>query len=343
LRRRLEPFRHWYQDLCSCLQCDLAAVLAHRGHDALLVLGAGWRFHHRPGDCEPVEFYYPAPSGDVAASLAPHHPLISTWHHPADAEAGEAEVLEAIARGQPAIVAVDNYHLRFRPAYRDVHAGHLVVVHGFDTELETFDVLDPMPPAFQGPLPLAELRASRSSGNPDDGSDPFFAGGGMANRWLEIRESGPFPALTLGWVAEVLAANRDAFLDPPQLAGWRSGLPGLRSYVEELPSLAAGSDGERVLREVYVVGWGAQASASLHGDFLAHAARRLDMPGLAEAGRWVDLVAHAWTPLRMAAAHGLAAPAAAAPGLERHGRALVTWHERALDRLDAELGRLQAG
>src|SRR5262249_17301508 len=186
-----------------------------------------------------VEFYCPAPDGDLARALAPHHRLCCRWHHPDGPEAALAALVEALRAGLPAIVAVDNYHLPFRPAYHDVHAGHPLVVHGVDPVRGTVDVLDPMPPAFQGPLPMAVLDASRASANPDDGSDPFFAGRGLDRRWLELRPAGEAPALTADWVESVLVRNREGLLDGRDGDGVLRGLAGLEAWLGGLARRAA--------------------------------------------------------------------------------------------------------
>src|SRR6185312_7338475 len=107
----------------------------------------------------------------------------------------------------PVIVAVDNFYLPFRPAYQDIHAGHLIIVYGFDEESELVYVLDSMPPAFMGPIALADLKAARSSLNPTDNRDDFFSNAPVANRWLEINFNAPSPQLTRTWVANVIHAN----------------------------------------------------------------------------------------------------------------------------------------
>jgi hypothetical protein len=309
-------------------------VLRYLGHEPLPILGAGWGFRFRPGGWEPAEFYFPCEDGNLGAALAPHHPLRVTWRQPGGREAADAELVEALRAGVPPIVAVDNYFLPFRPAYQDVHAAHLVVVCGVDTAARTVHVLDPMPPAYDGLLPADVLAASRSSVNDDDSTDPFFAGSGLGFRWLQVQLTGPLPSLRRAWVRAVLAANRQALLEGGCTSdGVLTGLAGFEAYVRSLPGRIA-EEGGRILREIYVLGWALQASASLHADFLAFAAERLEWPALGEAGRWVDLVAHEWTAFRMAAAHGVGCPAESAAEVGYRGDALLRrWHE-ALTHLD---------
>ena len=156
----------WYRDLVSCLQATFGSVLARAGADPLSVLGAGWRFLHRPGDVRSEEFYYPCPASksgeiDLGSALAPHHELHSRWWQPADENDVWREVRETLADDRLVIAAVDNFHLPFRPAYGDVHAAHLVVVYGLDETRGVVYVSDAMPPAFRGAV---RSRSSAAAG-----------------------------------------------------------------------------------------------------------------------------------------------------------------------------------
>ncbi|GAB3886089.1 hypothetical protein GCM10029964_049810 [Kibdelosporangium lantanae] len=317
------PTGSWYDDLCSCLQVDLAAVLRWHGWDPLHALGAQWRFAFTPGTCEPVEFYHPS-----TAELLPPSVEVA-WHHPTSAD--DSDLREAVASGRPPIVAVDNFHLPFRPAYQDVHAAHLLVVTGFQGDTAT--VLDPMPPAYSGPLPLDVLDAARSSVTVTDPTDPFFAGSALGRRWLSVCPVGPQPALTWGWLVEVVSSNLAGFAGPGvDSSGRLSGLSGFGAYVSGLPA----RDMAAVRQELYVLGWWMQAMTALHGMFLARAGRALGRPELVEAGRWVDLVAHEWTGLRMTAVHGPADNLLASRIVARGRRVLRAW-EKAVDGLELVL------
>jgi hypothetical protein len=321
--------RIWYDDLCGCLQVDVAHILATCGWDASQALGTGWRFTWNSDSWEPVEYFHP----DLSA-FGLHHPLELVWHAPGSAEAAREELTAALAGGAPPIVAVDNYHLPFRPAYHDVHAGHLVIVEDYDPGANACTVLDPMPPSFHGTIAAEVLDRARGSANPDDGSDLFFAGSSPAWRWLEVRVLAEQPELTWEWLRGRLADNLWAFRE----GGPDEGLAALSELLTALPG-RVGLAGDRPLRELYAAGWPAQAEASMHARFLTRAARRLDRPALAEAARAVDLVAHAWTGIRVAAAHGTGDPAAAVPALIRHGGVLLRSVQHALDRLELALDR----
>jgi len=327
----LSPIAAWpHDDVASCLMTCIATVLARHGHDPRLVLGANWDFYYPPGDFRREEYYYPCRFADLARCIMPYHPLSSRWHLPASAAAGEAEVKDATRRGTPALVAVDNYYLHFRPAHRDVHAAHLVVVYGFDEEAGAMYVLDSTPPGYNGPLDAGELRAARGSGNPLDDRDTFFATAPVAHRWLEIEVNGPFPALTREWVAGVVDQNLRRFREAPPGPAF-SGQDGLRRYLDDLCARAATESGDgAALEELYVVGWAVQGTTALHAAFLMTAGRLLGWDRLSEAGRRVDRLAHHWTALRMMGAHGLKAPQDMAPRLRHRAALLLGDQEQAL-------------
>lgn len=319
-----EPGLAWYDDLCSCLQMDIGYVLQRQGFDPVQALGSGWRFRLPDGPVEPVEYFHPA-GQRLQDQLCLHHPVRMRWHRPADAAGAHRDVTRSLDRGTPAIVAVNNFHLPFRPAYQDVHAAHLVVVTGWDEQRDSYQVFDPMPPAFAGEVPRAVLTRARAQINVDDDSDPFFAGSRPSWQWLEVRATGPQPAPDWAWLREVIQDNVAALLEPGQ------GPSALAELLRGLPH-RWDQTGAGPLRELYVLGWPAQAEASLHATFLATAARRLDRPDLAEAARWVDLVAHAWTGLRVAAAHSRHHRADLDRVLELGRRLVLDW-EHCVERL----------
>lgn len=334
VREILSPISAWYHDLCSCLQTCVGSVLRYHGQDPVIALGAAWDFYYLPGEFRREEYYYPTRWGNPGASLAPYHRVTSRWHQPPDAEAGWREVREAIRGGTPAIVAVDNYYLPFRPAHRDVHTNHLIVVHGYDDAARAAYVLETTPPYFQGPLDAAILRAARTSQNPIVGDrDLFYTSTPIRNRWLEVRVDQETPTLTREWVTDVVSTNVARFhaaADGPAL----SGLFGLRTYLDAFPDRLAGPDGTAAAEELYVFGWAVQASTALHADFLATAGRRLEWRRLTETGRHVGRLAHSWTAVRIMAAHGRLRTAELGPRLTRRTAALVADYEKVLADLE---------
>lgn len=330
----LRPVVPWRHDLCGCLQATVGTVLRLYGHDPAIVLGAAWDFYYPPGDCRQEEFYYPCRWPSLVQSLAPYHPVTSRWHAPADADAGWAGVRGAVQRGTPPVVAVDSYFVPFRPAYRDVHAAHLVVVYGFDEPAGHVYVCDPIPPSFDGPMRLDDLRAARASANPAvHDRDMFFADTPIGHRWLEVESTGPFPALTREWVGEVLAANVRRFREPAQGPAL-SGMGGLARYLSGLSGAAAGEGGTAAMDELFVLGGAVQESTALHADFLVLAGRRLSWPRLAEVGRRVDRLAHHWTTLRYTGGRWRAQPSVIADRLAGRVAQLLADQREVLEEME---------
>jgi hypothetical protein len=331
MRVELDRIRPWRHDLTHCLHTTMGVLLDFHGADPLEVLGAAWGFHYVPGDMRREEYYFPCHRDSLLASLAPYHPVSSRWHQPADAGAGWREVRAAVAGGVPVAVAADNFHLPFRPAYRDVHTNHLLVVYGFDDEAGRVLVADPVPPRFQGAIGIDELTAARDSVNPViHDRDLFFTANPIANRWLSISVGADLPALDRDLAAFVVAANLAGFAVAPAGPALR-GLAGQRRFltewIERLP------DEEPLVDEIFVVAGAVLAMTGLHADWLAVAGRRFADPALLELGRQVERIAHHWTALRIAVASARDNRAAAVPGLRRRAAGLLADTERVLDRL----------
>jgi hypothetical protein len=332
------PIEFWCRDLVSCLQSTFATVLSHAGHDPLEVLGAHWEFRFRAGDVRPEEFYYPcAVPGDLAASLAPHHPVSSTWRRPAASGGGDdpaglmADIISTLADGQLVIAAVDNFFLPFRPAFGDVHAAHLLVVYGVDLTDGRVHVSDAMPPAFRGPIEVADFTRAWSSANPADVQDVFFSDARIDRRFMTVAIGEPFPKLDRPMLKSVLGANLAAFRSGDD-RDW-VGIDGLERYLATLLDACAVGDAGP-LADLYPFGWGMQAQTSLHAELLRSWGVLAAVPELTESGRLVESVAHAWTGLRMTAAHGRDDPKTCARDLAKHARALRHYYELALASLD---------
>lgn len=322
----------WYRDPLSCLQSTLAALLLRRGEDPLACLGLSWEFLHVPGDFRPEEFYWPCRyPGDVVRSVMPHHPVGSAWHTATGSDPFTG-LEEELAAGRPPLIAVDNFHLPFRPAYHDVHSEHLLVVHRIDRAAGTVTVSDAQPPEFSGPLSIGALRRAWRVGPYSNEQNVFFSkeSGRERHRWISVRLDTPFPELTPARLTDVLIANLRGFTDPPHD---RSGLAGLRTLTDEIVDRARHGDG-RGLVETYTFGWGPQAQTALHGELLRDRGTRWGLPALAEAGRRTEHAAHLWSAVRVHSAHGRSDPRAAAADLARHARRLNDAYERALEAID---------
>ncbi|MEE4545847.1 BtrH N-terminal domain-containing protein [Streptomyces sp. V4-01] len=295
-------YPQWYEDPLSCLQTTLGSILMEHGLRPVDVLGLACEFAFAPDDVMCEEFYRPAQSTrGVAADLCPYHDVESSWTTGADA----GDLIELIETHSSVIVAVDNYHLPFRPAFHDVHAAHLVVVPGWrrtaDGGLE-FYVSDAQPPGFQGWLAAEHLVNSWTSGNPSDTQDVFFSSREIGGRVLTTRVLPQPDELTAGLAALALQGNLDrwaAGTAGPADRVW-TGRAGLLRFVERLQ--ASSGDPEE-LRGAYTFGWAMQAQAFLHGRFAQEFAQRWKQPWLLEVAASADRVVSAWSNVRLLSAH----------------------------------------
>lgn len=344
MRLVLDGVRAWRHDLAGCLHACAATLFDFAGISPLDALGSGWSFHYRPGDARREEYYFPAPPGaSLFEAIAPHHGATSRWRSP-DPDDGAAwrDVRDRVLGGRPTIVAVDNYHLPFRPAYGDVHSNHLAIVYGFDDEAKTARVLDAVPPRFDGDVPIATLAAARASGNPvEHARDQFFTRTPIERRWLDVAiRPGP-RRLDRDAARAAIARNLSRFAGadggaPSDARSGMNGAPraydGLDGQARFLADMADRIDaGDDVVDELFVVAGTALAAAGVHGDFIGRLGRETDSAELREAGRAVDRVAHHWAALRIIAgrARGDGARSGAA-SLRRRARALQRDHEHAL-------------
>lgn len=296
----------WYRDTAGCLQATLGSALLAGGWDPLEVLGTGWSFVHLPADEPHEEFYFPLPPGvELGQALAPHHPLRLGWRQARHAgQVALDELAEVLAHGGLPIAAVDNYHLPFRPAYSDVHAAHLVIVYAVDGYRRLVGVADPTPPAFCGSVRIEDFLAAWQSSNPADEQDAFFSQTAINGRYLAVGPLGAARPLSPRRLADAMQADSRRFQQPGGPAdgpAWL-GLAGLRRYLNALDDAASAGDRE-ALRRVYPGAWNAQSSASLHGELLRSRGASWRLPELIEFGRAVEQVAHAWTAVRVTAAH----------------------------------------
>ncbi|CAL9628231.1 hypothetical protein SUDANB15_05992 [Streptomyces sp. enrichment culture] len=333
MRVELDGIRPWRHELGHCLHTTAGVLLAQRGAEPVEVLGAAWGFHY-PGDLRREEYYLPGFADSLFSGLAPYHGITSRWHTPADAGQGWRQVRAELIAGRPVAVAADNFHLPFRPAYRDVHTNHLLVVHGFDDERAEVLVTDPVPPAFQGAITLDAFTAARDSGNPvRHDRDLFFTANPIGNRWLRVDHPAELPAFAPDFVRRAVTANLRGLTEPDDAA--TSGLAGLRGFLagawERLP------DAEEVVDEVFIVAGPVLAVTGLHAAFLERAGRRFGDSRLLELSRLVDTVAHHWSALRIAVATARPDRTGALTGLRRRSARLVAAHEDAVHAMAAHL------
>ncbi|MDI6102996.1 BtrH N-terminal domain-containing protein [Actinoplanes sp. NEAU-A12] len=326
MRVELAPITYWRHDLSHCLHTTAGVLLGFHGLDPVEVLGAAWGFYY-PGDVRREEYYFPGAAESLLGGLAPYHAIRSRWHTPADADEGWRQVRAMVAGGAPVAVAADNFHLPFRPAYRDVHTNHLLAVYGFDDRTGEVLVADPVPPAFQGPIPLAAFTAARDSQNPVRHSrDLFFTANPIGNRWLELDVGAEQPAFTADFVRYVLGENLRGFTAPSD--DTYRGRSGLSRFLDDVITRIA--DDPAAVDEAFVVLGPVLAVTGLHAEYLALAGRRFDDRRLYELGRLVDAVAHDWAALRIAVATCGTAGAAGRKSARHRAASLLAAHDRAL-------------
>ncbi|MFD4906720.1 BtrH N-terminal domain-containing protein [Kitasatospora purpeofusca] len=319
-------YPQWYEDPLSCLQTTLGAVLLEHGLRPVEVLGLSCEFVFAPEDVPREEFYRPA-QGDrgVAGDLCPYHQVESAWTTGADAD----DLIALIEQHSGVVVAVDNYHLPFRPAFHDVHAAHLVVVPGWrrtaDGAVE-FYVSDAQPPRFQGWLAAEHLLASWLSGNPSDTQDVFFSSREIGGRVLTTSVREQPGELTADRVALALRGNLDRWTGGaagPRDRLW-TGRAGLGRFVERLTEHR---DDPAELRSAYTLGWSMQSQAFLHGRLAQEFAHRTKRPGLLEVSASADRLVAAWSNVRLLGAHA-AETAGITELVPRRGAELVHAYEQ---------------
>lgn len=330
----LAGVRPWRHELAGCLHACAATLLDFHGVDPLDALGGGWSFRYLAGSVRREEYYYPTPPGrSLLAALAPYHPVSSAWQFPADEAEGWDQVRDQLQQGRPVAVAVDNYYLPFRPAYRDVHANHLLIVRGYDERRGTASVLDAVPPHFAGEIPLQQLIEARHSSNPVvHDRDRFFTGEPIGGRWLsvEIQPAEPFGPADRARIGSVLRNNLAGFRTEPTDEGCYAGSRGLLRLLRD-GARRLGTD-PWVRDELFVQAGAALANTAIHADWLARTGRMLDDPGLTEVARVVQRVAHHWSAVRIISARDQDGAR-----LDQRGRAMYAAQQQALDRLERHL------
>ncbi|WP_322923408.1 BtrH N-terminal domain-containing protein [Paenibacillus campi] len=329
----LEPIEIWRHDLTSCLQDSIATALIHAGIEPLPVLGARWNFYYEKGDYRREEYYYPCQDkNNPAESLSAYFPVHTHWNTPKDEQEAWEQLQAKIQEGKPVIVAVDNYYLPFRPAYQDVHTNHLIVVYGIDTEQEIVYVLDNKPPQFKGAIPIETLRQARNSLNPgSDRSLYFYTDNPIENRWLDVVIENFVAEPNEDWVKQVISKNLEAWSASSEDDTWL-GIDGIERLLAQLHTRSLLND-PNAMDELYVVGWTIQQQTSLHGDFLIFIGNKLNVLKMAEVGRDVNRLAHAWSNLRMLGAHHRACGSEISNRLEEASLQLVLEYRKVLQKM----------
>ena len=291
----------WRHELGGCLHSTLAHLLTAEGIDPNRTLGASWSFQYRDGDARAEDYYFPARGDEsLVEAVAPRAGAVSRWFQPGSEGPAWNDIADELAENHLVAVAVDNFHLPFRPAYRDVHANHLLTVTSLDLHKGIVEILDPVPPAFRGPIKLADLAAARGSRNQAvHDRDMFFTDRPINNSWFSVRRVSEPLAWTHPSVREAVAADVAAYRQPSPSGAFR-GLAGVKEFLRTATHRLGMGIG--IADELFVVAGTALAASAVHADWLRRAALDFNAPALSEAARTVDRVAHHWSAIRILAA-----------------------------------------
>ena len=158
------------------------------GPGASALLGVRWSFaRFDPRSQALAEFELPVAWSDFAARLRRHGGTILEAH----SSDGDEESYERLALGQPVVVAVDSFHLPYRPAFRRVHSARTLLLQSLDAKAQTVEVVDVWPPTFTGKVPLSVIRETRIGEVVHDPiREPFFAGMRLDGQWWTVALSG---------------------------------------------------------------------------------------------------------------------------------------------------------
>lgn len=138
-----------------------------------------------PKEAMPLtEFSLPLSPRGYAATLERRTGVVLRWHR------GES-LYDHLASGRGAVVVVDSHHLPYRPAFGRVHSHRTILVRPSNAA-GCVEVDDPWPPAFRGPLPIADLERARFADVPlDPLLEPVFAGQPVSGEWLSASITAP--------------------------------------------------------------------------------------------------------------------------------------------------------
>jgi hypothetical protein len=102
---------------------------------------------------------------------------------------------ELVDMDKPVIAAVDLYNISYHQAYQKNHGLHCVVIHGYDEEKKSFEIIDKFRLAncdFDGVLPMSEVNTARMAHIPL--SNPMIGEQtrSIRNLWMEISAGAGF-------------------------------------------------------------------------------------------------------------------------------------------------------
>lgn len=192
---------------------------------------------------------------------------------------GLHEVLDA---GSTAVAAVDSFHLPYRPAFGRVHSHRTIVVRALDRDHVEVD--DLWPPAFRGPVRIADFERSRFSDVPlDPAREPIFAGRPIRGEWFHVEHVPDAPEDGFEWAASSLAELSAEAVHDVVRDGVAYGPAAMSGFID---ALAQGAIGAREASLLLRAELGARVYLC---PFLGEAARRVGDRTLAhDAAHYAD-------------------------------------------------------
>lgn len=210
------PRLHRVSSLFANLELLLAA---QRPDQSAFRLGARWSFGWPRPETVLAEYSWPVSYLDAL----PGRSGIALHSHQGDA----ARVRQHVAEGGWAVVAVDSFHLPYRPAHGRVHSGRTIIVRppaggaaGAAGAHGAASIIDQWLPAYTGPLSWRALDRAMGSRVPlDPVREPLFSGHPIEGRWFSV-DILPWPGQDDpgAWVIDILRTLLDEALADVQAA-----------------------------------------------------------------------------------------------------------------------------
>lgn len=152
---------------------------------------------------------------------------------------------EYIAGGATAVVVVDSFFLRYRPAFGRVHSHRTILVRGGRRAGEVW-VDDAWPPGYRGPLLQEELEGARYSPVPlDREREPIYAGRAIAGEWFSVSFSPVVAGSPSDWGSELLRTLYEEATTTTEVDGVTFGVSAWQPFVRGLADTIAGSPADR--------------------------------------------------------------------------------------------------
>jgi hypothetical protein len=237
---------------------NLHALVADSApRSAAFLLGCRWSFAlPQPAVREELtEYTLPSGPDHYPAAIARRTGLRIVEH----ANDEPVELGDHLAAGTAAVVAVDCFHLRHRPAFGRVHSARTLLVrpgrHAGEAQVD-----DAWDPTYLGPVPWPELQRARHSDVPlDPVREPVFAGRPVGGEWISVCYAPTLVRDPAGWGAELLRELCDEATSSSTDDRGQYGIEAILTLARECEHLRDGAPEDRF-------SWARQASLLLRAE-----------------------------------------------------------------------------